>query len=50
MKLLKSIFDIKDENIDTDSDINNIEYYEHKNIEDDMNNEQYQENIQCAQQ
>ena len=50
VKLLKSIFDIKDENIDTDSDINNIEYYEHKNIEDDINDEQYQENIQCAQQ
>ena len=50
IKLLKNIFNIKDENIDTDSDINNIEYYEHKNIENDINDEQYQENIQCAQQ
>tara|TARA_Y100001980_G_C14542310_1_gene320639 strand:+ start:479 stop:1666 length:1188 start_codon:yes stop_codon:yes gene_type:complete len=50
IKLLKTILDVKDEDIDEDSDINNIEYYEHS--EENMENmdEHIQENIQCAQQ
>ncbi len=52
VKLLKNILDVKDENVDEDSEINNLEYYE--NNEEDynlgINEEDYQENIQCAQQ
>jgi DnaJ-class molecular chaperone len=52
IKLLKNILDVKDENIDKDSEINNLEYYENneENYNENINEEHYQENIQCAQQ
>ena len=50
IKLLKNIFEIKDEDIDENSEINNLEYYENYENYDENINEEYQENIQCAQQ
>lgn len=46
---LKEIFEIKDLEIEDDSEINNIDYYEKENL-DNEEDEMMPQNIQCAQQ